>query len=784
MGDVEISATEAEQAPLLGTQEIENTAVYPVIHAIRRDIILMSPDLAYTLVKPLGDKYAAMQRTGNKSIVFCFLLNRVHFSRDQSFSTVALSQSRAALCEILAIRALRVHADDMLELTAVVTTSWPLFAGANDEVLKRAEQEEDMDVEDSVGNAIEMAILGKAKRFIKSSPCQKVIDGIWSGTCVYQANRPHSILSDTYKRTPVHFYNPHKAPLLDHYRLKVPAVRSVLEYINFLFLFILFVRALEYNDLHRINISEAFFMVFALGFSLEKLATIHEHGLKGMFTLIKTHSTSTNASSVYVYGTWNGFDVIFALWALEGGMDCLALAACLIFPRLAFVTLSNNIMILSLRSMFAEFALLMAIACFCFAGFLYALWTLSRNSAGYTSAEIAWWMLDLFFGLDATGFNNATTFHPLFGPILMVSYACLSNTLLLTGVQQILSHTFSTISSDAAAEAMFRRAVSTIEGVKADALFSYQPPLNLFALVIMFPASYILTPRWFHKVNVFMIRLTSFPILLGIALYERHKEQTGAITFYEHVSAAAERLFDFLPKYIKRMSFFEGLVGAGADIDAVFDIEDELTPDAELSNQTRSRRPSSSAKTFKRSSFGAHSQSNGQSNVPSTPEHRSPPLQAHQRPRAIPQRVAGVAEAFSQNISPLAQVYSPLPMDDDIVEDSALSSSPSPFVSTTGVSYGPATRRRFSSMVHRRTANDPGPGFSGEGSSVKRLESGSSNNEGYSLAEEGVPETVTELESEEEHLGGNVNLEKRLAGMEARQQRIEEMLIQLTQQSG
>lgn len=57
---------------------------------------------------------------------------------------------------------------------------------------------------------------------------------------------------------------------------------------------------------------------------------------------------------------------------------------------------------------------------------------------------------------------------------------------------------------------MYRRAVSTVEGVKADALFSYQPPLNLLALVIMFPASYILTPRWFHKVNVFMIRYVYF----------------------------------------------------------------------------------------------------------------------------------------------------------------------------------------------------------------------------------------------------------------------------------
>lgn len=139
----------------------------------------MSPDLTYTLVKPLEDKYALLQRQGNKAIVFCFLLNRVHFSRDPSFSTISLSQSRAALCELLAIRTLRFHADDMLELTTVITTSWPLFAGANHEVLRRAEQEEDMDIEGRVGNAIEIAILGKAKRFIKSSPCQKVIDGIW-----------------------------------------------------------------------------------------------------------------------------------------------------------------------------------------------------------------------------------------------------------------------------------------------------------------------------------------------------------------------------------------------------------------------------------------------------------------------------------------------------------------------------------------------------------------------------------------------------------------------------
>jgi hypothetical protein len=69
------------------------------------------------------------------------------------------------------------------------------------------------------------------------------------------------------------------------------------------------------------------------------------------------------------------------------------------FPRLAFVTLSNNLMILSLRSMMGEFIsaqlltiaalkhlltferspVLMGIAMFCFLGFSYALWTLGRG---------------------------------------------------------------------------------------------------------------------------------------------------------------------------------------------------------------------------------------------------------------------------------------------------------------------------------------------------------------------------------------------------------------------
>ena len=107
--------------------------------------------------------------------------------------------------------------------------------------------------------------------------------------------------------------------------------------------------------------------------------------------------------------------------------------------------------------------------------------------------------------------------------------------------------------------------------VKADALFSYQPPLNLIAFVIMFPASYILSPRWFHKVytpsllemecpslisqvNVAMIRITAFPILVTIAFYERQTIDVPGATFYDRVTGVAERVFDTLPRRLKRLS--------------------------------------------------------------------------------------------------------------------------------------------------------------------------------------------------------------------------------------
>ncbi|TFK65590.1 hypothetical protein BDN72DRAFT_900556 [Pluteus cervinus] len=725
-----MSEHQPERQPLLHPQDVERTEVYPNVRNIRNDVIvslnfahigvehplqrrysvceglgsygwdryidtplsydaLHAPDIAYAVIEPLATKYIALQRGGNMSIVFCFLLARIHFMRDDNIATASISKTRAELCEILAIRIFRDYGNCLMRLTLAITTSWPVYNGADDIVLARLKQEGG-EPEDRVGNAIEMAILGKAKRFIKSTPCQEVINAIWAGKCVYQAQSAHSILSDTYKRNPVHFYDPYRAPLLDHYRLKVPVIRSFLDYINFLVLFVLFIVAIELNKTKYINKAEACFMVYALGFTLEKLAAMQEHGIK-----------------VYFKGTWNGFDVAFMTtfcgygslrlygvyyddpWARTLGVDCLALIACLMFPRLAFVTLRDNLMVLSLRAMMMQFLFLMLIAAFCFCGFLYALWTLSRDGAAYSAGTIAWWMLDLFFGLDASGFDRASSFHPFFGPILTVTYACLSNTLLLTVLVSILSNTFATINEDAEAEAMFRKAVSTIEGVKADVLFSYQPPINLIALCIMLPASWILSARWFHKVNVFMIRLTSFPLLLLIALYERQAKKNGTTGLYDTLGAVAEKVFDTLPRSIKRMSLFEGLAGSDADIDVIFEIEEELNNSA-LDTSTED----SASPEFR----SGERRLSGMSDARPQP----PPQAAYSQPIPAPRlRLNSHAPKMEASMSPLAQVYQ-LPSLDNGIPEEADSLS-------TGVTSGALLgRRRLLSMQHPAQRKDSG----------------------------------------------------------------------------
>jgi hypothetical protein len=133
----------------------------------------------------------------------------------------------------------------------------------------------------------------------------------------------------------------------------------------------------------------------------------------------------------------------------------------------------------------------------------------------------------IWFGLDGTGIQRSVEIHKILGPLLMIAFAFLGNTLFLTILVSMLSTTFAGIVSNATAEIQFRRAILTFEGVKSDAIFAYQPPFNLPALVILLPLKFVLTPRWFHKTNVTAQRVLNAPLLVIISWLERRALWSG-----------------------------------------------------------------------------------------------------------------------------------------------------------------------------------------------------------------------------------------------------------------
>lgn len=61
-------------------------------------------------------------------------------------------------------------------------------------------------------------------------------------------------------------------------------------------------------------------------------------------------------------------------------------------------------------------------------------------------------------------------------------------------------------------------------------------------------------------------RLTNFPILLLISFYERQSKAAGAVKFSDTVSHLAERIYDTLPRPLKRMSMCLSLMMAGIQL--------------------------------------------------------------------------------------------------------------------------------------------------------------------------------------------------------------------------
>lgn len=556
---------------------IASVKVFPLIPYLKKDVIntidtpltwdqLTASDINFAVVRPLVLKYARLR---NMAVVYACMVVRSYFLT-QAVSDLAhssVSYSHATLCEIMALKLLSHFATSKVQLVAVLTTQWNPLAGAPMDVVQEVKQAigEDECRENSQ-SAIEMAIATKAKAFVSSPIVQSVVNDMYTGRVIFSITASRSVVADNYKQRAIDIYDVRRAPFLDHYRLRVPRYSAILHFMNIAVLLLIFIAFLHSEDAAHVSLWEGVFLVFATAFTLQEYTASREYGWL-----------------IYMSNVWNIFDtafvVIFLVYLalrIEGlvdnnadtsqlAFDILACAGCVLVPRLAFYAITNNVVILALRAMISEFVFFICIAATCFSGLLLTLYTISNGR--WTVSGIAWLIVQIWFGNTSLSFNQAKSFHPVLGPILMTSFAALSNTLLLTILISILSNTAARIDANATQEYLFQHTISTFEGVKSDALFSYQPPFNLLALLILKPATYLLSPRQLHSANVFLIRLTSFPVLVVIALYERWLIAPELVKHY---------LYRDVPRHVRNIPVVEYLFGSrAADLyGVIFQAED------------------------------------------------------------------------------------------------------------------------------------------------------------------------------------------------------------------
>lgn len=525
-----------------------NCPVYDNIHRIRRELLssiddpysleqLKAPRMNVSVIRPLVDQFYHSQ---DLSIVYCLLVNRAQFIREQSYAThhQTVNLTRALVCEILAEKVLRRYNEHnpgpkgLLKLANILVAGFEAFQNAPQSVIQ--DNSHVIHYLQKRGNkyerkltALELAIISESKSFLASSACQKVVDAIYRGKLVYTPNSFIDIIPDHWKKRPISLYDPRRGPWLNQYRMIVPRTRNAIEIGQFIILLVLYLVVMQGRESRmtmKYTFLEGIFNIYALGWILDQLGSILEHGWQ-----------------VYTQNLWSfldvGFSGIFCFyfvvrmhsltfddpdealpWA-RLSLDALSCAAPILVPRLAFNIMSENLVFLCLRSMMADFLTLVLLAIWCFLGFLLSLKWLHNHV--HEPLTIGKWMIWIWFGLDGTGIDKAPDFHWILGPVVMILFAFLGNTLFLTILVSMLSNTFSSIAQNAVIEVQFRRAVLTFEGVKSDAIFAFMPPFNVLALLFVLPLKFFVSRRWFHKIIVGSVKVINAPLLIVISLYER-----------------------------------------------------------------------------------------------------------------------------------------------------------------------------------------------------------------------------------------------------------------------
>ncbi|KAI0890290.1 ion transporter [Annulohypoxylon maeteangense] len=364
-------------------------------------------------------------------------------------------------------------------------------------------------------NALEIAAIADAKRFLSQHVVQKIITGIWNGEIIFWDRL--SVHSEKKPR----FYNAVTADPFS--RLRVPKYLKAYEVAFFIGFLMLYYSVLIEQNRYTITPLEILLYIWFAAFFYDEVSEYIDAG-----------------SVFYAADVWNLFDmimiaigIVFAVLRFVGlyqanytlvdiAFDVLSLEALFMVPRVcSILSLSPywGTLIPCLKEMGKDFLKFMVLVIIVYVGFLTTFSLVGREM--YTFPHMAMIVTKIFFGSSYVGFDIMEDIDPIFGPPLMLIFVTLSSILLMGSLTGMLSNSFSRVITHAREEYLYVYSVYVLEASTSNRLTHFYPPFNLLALGIFRPLRLFLpSDDKFRQGRILLLRATHAPIVGVIQAYE------------------------------------------------------------------------------------------------------------------------------------------------------------------------------------------------------------------------------------------------------------------------
>ncbi|KAJ5873766.1 uncharacterized protein N7529_002196 [Penicillium soppii] len=399
-------------------------------------------------------------------------------------------------------------------------------------------------------NALEIATIAHAKRFLSQRVVQRVVDGIWKGEIVFW----DSLTVNSTKKP--HIYNTKTA---DPYsRLRVPLYRKIFEAAFFISFLALYYAVLIERRQEAIGVFEAVMYVWIVAFAYDELSGIIDAGM------VFYQMDFWSLWNLSIIGVGIAFVITRVIGLVKGNasiielsFDILSLEALFLVPRQDYSWIYFNFPIrlrgarligLFQTKAFFRFSPVVVVL---YIGFLTTFTMLARDRLSIKA--MAHLLVKVFFGYGGETKmrpDTASEISPIFGYGLMLIFSLMTNTLILSSLISLMSMSLEGVMRHAREEYLFqyayktpvyplnsalwhcpygkiyfakepiRLAIYVLESSNSRRLTYFMPPLNLIPLLCIRPMRLFLSAGTVRRVRIILLRATHIPFVALIWMYE------------------------------------------------------------------------------------------------------------------------------------------------------------------------------------------------------------------------------------------------------------------------